>query len=160
MNTPGSSVDPSEFELENFLPYRLSLLTNTVSQGIAEGYQKAHGLSVTQWRVMAVLGRFSGLTAREVADRTAMDKVAVSRAVKSLEQKRLLQRKTDLQDRRCRRLFVTNGKGKRLLEAVLPKARQYEAALLESLSREELNRFDGLLSRLQSAANAINRKDS
>lgn len=157
MSTPGPVFDPSEFELENFLPYRLSLLTNTVSQGIARSYHQEHGLSVTEWRVMAVLGRFPGLTASEVVDRTAMDKVAVSRAVRSLEHKGLLQRKTDRQDRRCRRLSVTQGKGKKMLKAVLPKARQYETALLESLSTEEFDQFDRLLSKLQSAANAINR---
>ena len=39
---------------------------------------------MTEWRVMAVLARFEGLSAREVAERTAMDKVAVSRALARL----------------------------------------------------------------------------
>ena len=72
------------FELEHFLPYRLSLLANTVSQGIAAGYRDAHGISVTEWRILAVLGRYPGLAAFELAERTAMDKVAIHRAVKSL----------------------------------------------------------------------------
>ena len=64
-------------ELENFLPYRLSILSNTVSQSIAAEYQDRFELSMTEWRVMAVLGRFAELSAREVAERTAMDKVAL-----------------------------------------------------------------------------------
>ena len=75
------SARPSEFELEHFLPYRLSLLTNTVSDGIAQAYRQRHDISVTEWRVMAVLGRYPGLTASEIVERTALDKVAISRAV-------------------------------------------------------------------------------
>ena len=63
------------FELENFLPYRLSVLTNTISQGIAAAYRDRYGISVTEWRILAVLGRFPGLTASEVVEKTAMDKV-------------------------------------------------------------------------------------
>ena len=51
-------------ELERFLPYRLSVLSNTVSQAIADIYERRFELSITEWRVMAVLGRFEGLSAR------------------------------------------------------------------------------------------------
>ena len=70
--------------LEHFLPYRLSVLSNRVSADIARFYQNRFGLSVTEWRAMAVLGRFPGISAMEVAERTAMDKVAVSRAVNAM----------------------------------------------------------------------------
>ena len=71
-------------DLERFLPYRLSVLSNTVSHAIAEMYGERYQLSVTQWRVLAVVGRFPDLSAVEVAERTKMDKVAVSRAVAEL----------------------------------------------------------------------------
>ena len=51
---------------------------------IAAAYERDFGLSIPQWRVMAVLARNPGLSAAEVAARTAMDKVAVSRAVQGL----------------------------------------------------------------------------
>ena len=57
-------------ELEKFLPYRLSVLSNTVSQAIAREYEDRFQLSITEWRVVAVLGRYDGLSAREVAERT------------------------------------------------------------------------------------------
>ena len=60
----------SELILENFLPYRLSILSNTVSSMIATTYNKRFGLSIPEWRVIAVLGRFPGLSAVEVAERT------------------------------------------------------------------------------------------
>ena len=73
-----------ELILEEFLPYRLAVLSHTVSTTIAKVYEKRFGLSIPEWRVIAILGRFPGLSAVEVADRTMMDKVAVSRAVTKL----------------------------------------------------------------------------
>ena len=73
-----------ELILEDFLPYRLAILSHTVSTTIAQVYDKRFGLSIPEWRVIAILGRFPGLSAVEVADRTLMDKVAVSRAVSKL----------------------------------------------------------------------------
>ena len=66
------------------MPYRLSVLTNIVSMSIAEAYEREFGLTIPQWRVIAVLARYPDLSAIEVAERTAMDKVAVSRAVQGL----------------------------------------------------------------------------
>ena len=68
-------------ELDEFLPYRLSLLSKTVSAAIASSYVERIKLTISEWRCMAVLGRFPGITAGTVAKRTAMDKVAVSRAL-------------------------------------------------------------------------------
>src|SRR5438445_5347964 len=75
---------PAELELERFLPYRLSVLTNRISTAIARVYVRRFGLTVPEWRVMAVLGRFGEMPANAVCERTAMDKVRVSRAVARL----------------------------------------------------------------------------
>jgi DNA-binding MarR family transcriptional regulator len=146
--------EPAEFELENFLPYRLSLLTNTVSQGIAASYRDEHDISVTEWRILAVLGRFPGLTAKEVTERTAMDKVAISRAVKNLMARKLLRRKTDHEDRRRRQLFISAGRGEEVLRKVIPKARQYEQFLLDALTPSEASALDNALSKLQNHVGA------
>ena len=91
---------PGEFILEAFLPYRLSLLSNTVSQGVSNAYRKPYGLTVIEWRVIAVLGRFPGLTASEIMQRTVMDKVAISRAVRNLQERGLVERSPHSEDRR------------------------------------------------------------
>ena len=94
--------DPQAFpslDLEHFLPYRLSVLSNRVSGAIARVYSERFGLGVTEWRVMAVLGRYPDLSAGEVAQRTAMDKVAVSRAVAGLVDAGRVERETHGDDR-------------------------------------------------------------
>ena len=154
-NPAANPAGPGDFELEYFLPYRLSLLTNTVSQGIAQSYRRDHDISVIEWRILAVLGRFPGLTASEVVDRTAMDKVAVHRAVKSLMARQLLQRKTDQADRRRRRLYITANAGQRVLKKIIPRALQYERSLLEALSTDEIRVMDRIIAKLQEKAETI-----
>jgi hypothetical protein len=77
-------------ELENFLPYRLSVLAQIVSESLHDLYAGPFDLTVTQWRVMAALGRFAPLTASDVGQRIVMDKVAVSRAVAGLMKRGLV----------------------------------------------------------------------
>ncbi|MEE4189620.1 MAG: MarR family transcriptional regulator [Roseobacter sp.] len=153
--TVGETRQPGEFVLEDFLPYRLSLLSNTVSEGIATDYRAHHDLSVTEWRVLAILGRFPGLTASHVMERGAMDKVAVSRAVNKLEEKGMLSRTTNPQDRRRVALKLSR-KGVNLFNAVIPGAMDYERRLLESLSLEERATLNRLLKRLQDQAHGLN----
>lgn len=155
---PEISICPTEFRLEDYLPYRLSLLSNTVSQGIAHRYQQDHDISVTEWRVIVMLGRFPGSTASEVVDRTAMDKVSISRAVRSLEEKGFLLRRTDSEDRRRQLLFLTRGRGKRVLESIVPMAAAYETELLNALEENEWAALNGLLAKLQKSAEALREK--
>lgn len=146
---------PGDFALERFLPYRLSLLSNTVSEGIASAYRDVHGLSVNEWRVLAILGRFSGITASDIIARGAMDKVTVSRAVARLDDRGFVQRAADADDRRRVTLKLTRA-GVRLFNEVVPEALAYERKLLESLAPEDRERLNGLLQRLQDAAEALN----
>ncbi len=98
--TPGIAEEHARWELDRFLPYRLSVLSNRLSQTIAGAYARRFGLGITEWRVIAVLGRYPGLSANAVAARTAMDKVAVSRTVARLLERGLLQRDIHDDDRR------------------------------------------------------------
>ncbi len=134
-------------ELERFLPYRLSVLSNRISADIAALYQDRFGIGVTEWRVMAVLGRFPEVSAFEVAERTAMDKVAVSRAVNALVERGLVQRDTHAEDRR-RSVLALSDSGRAVYDQIVPLALDYERRLLEALSPAERRRFDLLLDAL------------
>ncbi|NRB72382.1 MAG: MarR family transcriptional regulator [Xanthomonadales bacterium] len=153
------SQDLKHFDLEHFLPYRLSLLSNTVSEGISLAYRTAYGLSVTEWRVIAILGRFPGLTASQIRARGMMDKVAVSRAVAKLVEKELVAREDHEEDRRRVLLRLTKDKGRTLFRRVVPLAMHYEEQLLTSLSASERSQLDALLEKLQAAALALNASD-
>jgi DNA-binding MarR family transcriptional regulator len=133
--------------LERFVPYRLSVLTNTVSRALARVYQERFGLSIPQWRVMAVLGRFPSLSANEVADKTAMDKVTVSRAVAGMLADGVLEREPDSADRRRASLRLSR-RGKAIYDELVPVARAYERRLLAALSADEQQALDRLMAKL------------
>ena len=148
-----------EFALERFVPYRLSVLSNTISRSIARLYAEQFGLSIPEWRVMAVLGRFGPLSANEVCDRTATDKVGVSRAVARLVENGLLHRTTDECDRR-RSVLRLSRRGREVHDRIVPIARQREARILEVLSPDESAQLDRLLSKLQARAQRLAREDT
>lgn len=138
-------------DLEKFLPYRLSVLSNRISNGIARTYEDRYGLSVTDWRVIAIVGRYPGVTATEVADRAAMDKVAVSRAVSRLLERGRLERHDNSADRRAKQLFLSD-EGTAIYDAIVPAALRFERDLLDALAPEERRQFERSLERLAEAA--------
>lgn len=142
--------DHQVLELERFLPYRLSVLSNTVSQAIAREYERRFQLSITEWRVLAILGRYEGISAREVAQRTAMDKVAVSRAVASLEKAGRVQRATADHDKRQSVLRLSDA-GWKVYDEVAPRALEHERRLLAHLDAEEQRWLARILDRLWQA---------
>ena len=138
-------------ELDRFLPYRLAVLTSAMSAAIATHYADRYGLSIPQWRTLAVLARRPGLTAAEITARGAMDKVAVSRAVTGLVARGLVRRRTVARDRRSSSLTLT-ARGRTVYGEIAPWARDYEQALLVVLSASERRVLDDALDKLLAAA--------
>ncbi|MBV8652799.1 MAG: winged helix-turn-helix transcriptional regulator [Alphaproteobacteria bacterium] len=141
----------SELALERFLPYRLSVLTNRISTAIARVYAKRFDLTVPEWRVMAVLGRFGAMSANSVCDRTAMDKVRVSRAVARLAASGRLMRRIDADDRR-RSVLALTGEGRAVYDEIGPLALAVEARLLMPLDGADRADLDRLLAKLEARA--------
>ena len=143
--------------LERFLPHRLSVLTNTVSAALAAEYSQRFDLSIPEWRVMAVLARAPGLSAAELAGRTAMDKVAISRAVARLLASGRLRRQPATGDRRRLALELSRS-GRQVYRQIVPWARDYERRLLAALTASSATALGDALGALIERANAL-RKD-
>src|SRR4029078_1377853 len=139
--SPGSA---DRLHLEHFVPYRLSVLTNIVSMSIAEAYEREFGLSIPQWRVIAVLARYPDLSAIQVAERTAMDKVAVRRAVQGLLAGGRLVRAYESGERRRTRLRLSRA-GQSVYTRVAPLALSYEKKLLDVLSATDRRALEPLV---------------
>jgi DNA-binding MarR family transcriptional regulator len=152
-------ADPAEVpgagELAGFLPYQLSVTSNAVSGLIAERYRKRFALKIPEWRVMAVLGDSGDgagpMTQRALTAATVMDKVAVNRAVKVLEDRGLIARVPNPDDGRSHLLALTV-EGMAIHAEVMPLARATEAALLNGLAPSEEAALRDLLGRLRTRA--------
>ena len=145
---------PSSLVLEEYLPYRISVLSNLVSRTLARLYEQRFGLTVAEWRIMAVLARFGPLSANAVCDRSAMDKVQVSRAVARAVDNGLVDRGIDALDRR-RSVLTLTSKGRGIHDQIVPLAVSLQSNLLGSLSGEEYSRLNEMLTRLYSRAREL-----
>ena len=141
-------------ELERFLPYRISVLANVMSTAIAAAYEERFGLTIPEWRVIAVLSRYPGLSAREVAQKSRMDAVAVSRAVNRLLRAGRLRRAIAPDDRRRSMLEVSDA-GAAVYREVAPLALEFERSLLEAISSTEGAQFERLIGVLTERAERL-----
>lgn len=154
MRSNAARVREARLDLDRFLPYRLSVLSNRVSGAIARQYSDRFGLSIPEWRVMAVLGGTPDLTAREVAERTAMDKVQVSRAVQNLMRTKRVQREKHPHDGRSAHLSLTP-KGRAIYDEIVPLALHLEELFLSALAPQERATLDRLMLKLARQASLL-----
>jgi DNA-binding MarR family transcriptional regulator len=154
--TPRAAPREEEIQLrlEAFLPYRLAVLANAVSRAFARRYEDEFGLSIPEWRVMALLAVSPGLTATEVAEATPMDKVAISRAVRGLAEAGRLKASADKADARRQRLSLTPA-GMAIYQRIVPLARGLEAQLIGDLEAHERAALERVLEQLEAAARTL-----
>lgn len=141
-------------DLGVWLPYRCSVIANRVSTCLQGMYGERYGLSVPGWRVMAVLGRYAPLSAKEVAERTAMDQVQVTRAINQMASVGLVSRRVDQLDRR-RVVLRLSRKGMDAYGEIVPLARAVEASLLAVLSPEESACLSAIMAKLVDRAEEV-----
>lgn len=137
--------------LDRFLPYRLSIASNLVSDRIARTYRERFGLSIPEWRLVAVLAEDGPITPAALVARTVMDKVTVSRAAAALVARRLLARTPHPEDRRSHLLDLTAA-GHDLHAGIAPQALALERALFAGFTPDERTALAAMLRRLEGAA--------
>ena len=149
------SAAEAPLELGRFLPYRLSVTAECMSRVFAESYERRFGLTIPEWRVMAVLGEGEAPRPTQgIIEATEMDRVKVSRAVTRLVDKGLVFRRTAPEDQRSQILALSR-KGVALYRQIVPLAHALQAELTAGLGHEELALLDRMLAKLHARARAI-----
>lgn len=137
----------SLLKLERFMPYRLSILSNKVSTIIADTYKDKFAISITEWRIMAVLGEYPGISADEISSKTQIEKSILSRSVSKLLKRKLIERDMSDEDRR-RSIIKLSETGRSVYDEIVPLSYRYEKALMECFNAEEKDLFSNLIDRL------------
>ncbi len=140
--------------LADFLPYLLSVTSHAVSDRIAEEYRAKFGLRIPEWRVIAVLGDAGGLTQRELVRATLMDKVAVNRACKVLEERGLAARSPNDRDGRSHHLELTP-EGSAMHTQIMPFALELDGHIFAELTADERRQFKLLLGRIRATISRL-----
>ncbi|WP_458096312.1 MarR family winged helix-turn-helix transcriptional regulator [Roseomonas sp. WA12] len=150
--SPPKAADP--LRLAEFLPYRVSVAAESVSRAFAERYEAEFGLSIPEWRVMAVLGEGEPLSTQAVIARTEMDRVKVSRAVIRLAEKELVNRAPHPEDQRAQILRLS-ARGAALYRRIVPRAHALQSELAQVLTSAEISSLMGMLDRLHRRASSL-----
>jgi DNA-binding MarR family transcriptional regulator len=145
------------FRLESFLPFRLNLVASEVSERLSEVYGAEVGVDIPQWRILAQLAARGEATAQEIARLTFSHKSTVSRAVRELEERGLVDRLESPRDKRALRLRLT-AQGRKLFLRLQPLVLGFETRLLGGLTEIERRALLKGLSALEGALRAAREK--
>lgn len=148
------NMNSTKFQLESFFPYLVRIYYRSVSQSVAGIYDRDYGLTVSEWRAMAVLGNEQPLSAGEIVTKSSIDKVKVSRAISGLTKAGYLERRVDEDDRRKVALQLTHA-GLNVFEELVVKVQDLENQLLDGFSTEEKDTLLGLMTRVRKNAEKI-----
>ncbi|WP_226550629.1 MarR family winged helix-turn-helix transcriptional regulator [Celeribacter naphthalenivorans] len=167
-SNPAPTTSPTEadtgtdtgFELETFLPFLLNKAAEATSQAFQPAYREGYGLTRSQWRVLAITGRYGAITARDICAIAHEEKSKVSRAVSALTEAGHLTKALGQTDKRTEVLSLTE-EGAALFEALGRSALQFDRDLKTALTPEKEAQFRALLSELETALTArAGHKDS
>ncbi len=105
---------------------------------ITQSAFKKNGLDLSkeEWSILKRLNVNDGQRMNDMAFITHRDKVSMMRVVNSMVKKGFIIRRTDEQDKRVNRIFLT-AYGKEVIEKVLPVMYQLIPEVQSSLSQEE-----------------------
>lgn len=147
------------FLIDHWLPHEFSFVANRFSAALEKVYSRRFGLSVPGWRVIAVLANHAPLSAGELSRRTAMNPVAITRAVAELARLGMVKRRVDARDRRKAVLRLSD-RGIAAYRTVIPVAIRMEEQLLSVLSPSEIERLRASMNSLARHAQALFGQDA
>jgi DNA-binding MarR family transcriptional regulator len=148
------ALDEAPLKLEQFLPYRLNVLANLVSQALSRIYVERYGLGVPEWRVLVTLGQFGVMTGKAIGAHSHMHKTKVSRAVAELEKRKLLARRANRADLRESFLSLTTA-GRAIYEELAPGALDFARRLAEVVDPQDRAAFERAVQRLTERSHAM-----
>jgi DNA-binding MarR family transcriptional regulator len=139
-----------QFENEEFLLFRLSSVSRRVANACAEVYFAEFGITVPEWRLMAQIGRFGSISAKDIAEKISMDRVAISRAAAKCLAEGLISELPHPADRRSKVLSFTP-KGKALYKDVIPRACELANVVESGLTKSEAKTLKALLDKVDAS---------
>ncbi|MGB7241311.1 MAG: MarR family winged helix-turn-helix transcriptional regulator [Sulfitobacter sp.] len=141
------------FHLSAFLPYRMAVLSERVSRRLSVEYEKTHGLSVAEWRVLVHLARCGTVSVREIHNCVNLEKSRVSRAVTRMEATGMLQKLPGAVDGRLVEISLSDA-GQNALKDILPTATAVEATLRSSVPAEDMATFCRVMEKMHATLDA------
>ena len=154
MVEPAKLVGAEELPTTRFLTYRMARVQAKLNAQASRLLREVAGLSLSQWRILSLIGSRVETTSSELTRISAMDKGLFSRKLKTLIGSGLVLADPDLNDSRVQRLRLT-ANGADLYRRTLPRMQARQQALRDRLTPEELRVFVRALDKLELAAEEL-----
>lgn len=106
------------------------------------------GLTRAQWRALGNLARDEGMIQSHLADLLEVEKITLARLVDRLECAGWVERRADADDRRMKRLYLTD-KARPILAQMKTLADEVRAEMLAGIEPEEREQLRRLLGRMK-----------
>jgi DNA-binding MarR family transcriptional regulator len=119
----------------DYLPYRLLLLARSIERRSARDLQQ-HGLTLPEWRVLALMNRIGPTSASEIGRLGGLDRAEISRAVSKLVRRLLVERSVDPAHGR-RFILAPSPTGRALFQVVRQARRKAFREMIADLSEED-----------------------
>jgi DNA-binding MarR family transcriptional regulator len=116
------------------------IFSNLIGQAFYSQVETRHQLSIQQWRILLTLAHHPGAMAVNIIARWALQPMSVSRAIRELERRGLIARRTGSRDRRSQELFLTR-KGQRMYKMVVPDANARYHDIVDCLAQTDRARL-------------------
>ena len=142
-------------EIRDLLSYRLHVVANLLSRGAELRYRREFGVSLWEWRSIALLGAVSEpLSLNHLAHAAGIHKSQMSRVVSGLTKRGLVRRAADPGDARGVRLTLSKP-GRKVYDGLISAAAERDAAFRDCLSAKEKQMFDAALNKLAGRARSF-----
>ncbi len=144
----------------HFLTFQLMRLANAAKGNVTRRYLAEFGLSIPEWRLLAMTIRFEPVRFSVLVANSSIDKGQASRTVQALARRGLIlvqtiggkvRRAGRSHDSGAPVVLTVTPKGRKLYEAVIPVAQRNQARLLHFLSRSERRALYVILNKLFAA---------
>ena len=151
---PTRAAEPGLYVLESLVTYRLTRIADTLLRAAAQVYPARHGVTLTELRILATLGRHQALSVNEASRLTGIDKAWVSRSVAALVKRKLVRRNPHPSDNRLVLLSLT-AQGKTKVQQMVPLAAARNERLLAGLNKKQRAIFEVMLGRIQAQVDEL-----
>ena len=109
---------------------------------------RQYGLTHAQFDIIATLGNTSGMSYKELGERTLITKGTLTGVIERLEQKGLVLRERSLEDKRSYFVRLTES-GEAVFRDVFPKVVAHGKQLFDGFSDAEFDEVDNALKKLR-----------
>jgi DNA-binding MarR family transcriptional regulator len=155
------SPNGTGLHIDQFITFRMTRLSNALRNNLSKRYLEEFGLSLPEWRLLALITRFSPVRFSELTSRSSMDKGQVSRTLRVMSKSGLIKMKVLKQRSRSAEALAApvvvsvTAKGRGLYESVLPVARRRQAEMLLNLNATERVQLYAILDKLFGAVGNV-----